>query len=96
MQSPLYMPDEDASAKAMKLIGEYRRNKDSVGGVVEIHATGLPVGLGETVFEKIDARLSAALFSVGAVKAVEIGDGIKSSFYAGSENNDGIDRKSVV
>ena len=90
MQSPLYMPDEDASAKAMKLIGEYRRNKDSVGGVVEIHATGLPVGLGETVFEKIDARLSAALFSVGAVKAVEIGDGIKSSFYAGSENNDGM------
>jgi len=90
MQSPLYMPDEDASAKAMKLIDEYRRNKDSVGGVVEIHATGLPVGLGETVFEKIDARLSAALFSVGAVKAVEIGDGIKSSFYAGSENNDGM------
>ena len=41
-------------------------------------------------FEKIDARLSAALFSVGAVKAVEIGDGIKSSFYAGSENNDGM------
>ena len=62
--------------------------KDSVGGVAECRVTGLMPGLGDPVFDKLDARLGQALFSIGAVKAVEIGDGVSVTKYYGSENND--------
>ncbi|QLA17914.1 chorismate synthase [Desulfolutivibrio sulfoxidireducens] len=61
---------------------------DSLGGVVEVVATGVPAGLGEPVFDKLDARLAFALMGVGAVKGVEIGSGFAAARMTGSENND--------
>lgn len=85
---PTAMPDADASERAMEYLKEARANYDSVGGVMECKVTGLPVGLGDTVFEKLDANLAKAMMSIGAVKAVEIGDGMKVASMYGSENND--------
>jgi len=59
-----------------------------LGGIVEISARGCPAGLGEPVFDKLDARLAAALMSIGAVKGVEIGEGFQVAAMLGSENND--------
>jgi chorismate synthase len=61
---------------------------DSVGGIVEIVATGCPSGLGDPVFGKLDAQLAGAMMSIGAVKGVEIGDGFAAAGRFGSENND--------
>ena len=61
---------------------------DSCGGVIECIADGLPAGLGEPVFDKLDALLAQAVFSIGAVKGVEIGDGFAASLSSGSSNND--------
>lgn len=63
---------------------------DSVGGIVEIVACGVPAGLGEPVFDKLEARLAAALMSVGAVKGVEVGDGFAAARMRGSRHNDQI------
>ena len=86
--TPTAMPDTEADKRAMELIAKCREDMDSIGGVIECRITGVPAGIGEPVFDKLDARLSAAIMSVGAVKAVEIGDGTKVSRYRGSENND--------
>lgn len=88
LSSPTAMPDKDADKKAMQLIEEARKDNDSLGGVIECRISGMPVGIGEPVFDKLDALLSKAVMSIGAVKAVEIGDGIKVSSLKGSENND--------
>jgi chorismate synthase len=63
---------------------------DSVGGIVEIRATGCPAGLGDPVFGKLDAIIAGAMMGIGAVKGVEIGDGFSAARRSGSENNDGI------
>lgn len=63
---------------------------DSVGGVVEVQALGVPTGLGDPVFQKLDARLAAAMMSIGAVKGVEIGDGFEAARMTGSQHNDPI------
>ena len=62
---------------------------DSYGGVIECVARGLPAGLGEPVFDKLDAEIAKAVMSIGAVKGVEIGDGFRAADAKGSENNDG-------
>ena len=67
---------------------ECMANRDSSGGVIECKVTGMPAGVGDPVFHKLDANLAKALMSVGAVKAVEIGDGIGVGTAKGSENND--------
>ncbi len=87
-QSPVRMPDPAASAAAESYLSECMRELDSSGGVIECIASGVPAGLGEPVFEKLDANLAKALMSIGAVKAVEIGDGTAVSRSKGSENND--------
>ncbi len=71
-------------------IKEVRGQGDTLGGVVEILATGVPAGLGEPVMDKLDARLAAALMGVGAVKGVEIGAGFQAARLLGSRNNDSI------
>jgi chorismate synthase len=73
-----------------KTILEAKAKKDSVGGVVEIIAEGVPPGLGEPVFDRLDADLAKALMSIGSVKGVEIGAGFGSTLMMGSENNDPI------
>lgn len=82
------MPDSDADSRAAAYLKECMRKKDSSGGVIECITTGLPAGIGDPVFEKLDANLAKAIMSIGAVKAVEIGDGIHVSTTVGSENND--------
>lgn len=84
----LYMPDKEAAEKASALLDEKREEGDSVGGVVECVVSGMKAGVGEPVFEKLDANLAKAVVSIGAVKAFEIGDGIRVAKAFGSVNND--------
>ncbi len=86
--SALRMPDPKAEEQAEAWLEKCMREKDSVGGAVECIVDQLPAGLGEPCFEKLDANLAKALMSIGAVKAVEIGDGTKVRLLKGSEDND--------
>ena len=76
-KSPLYMPDLEASAQAEDALMACMQEQDSAGGVIECVVHGMPVGVGvgEPVFDKLDAKLAQAVMSIGAVKGVEIGDG---------------------
>lgn len=87
-ETPTCMPDRETSARAEKYLADCMANYDSAGGVVECVIDGVPAGLGDPVFEKLDANLAKAVMSVGAVKAVEIGDGIEVTTRNGSANND--------
>ena len=82
------MPDAQADARALAYLQEARERLDSVGGCMECVVDGVPAGIGDPVFEKLDANLAKAVMSIGAVKAVEIGDGIEVSSRYGSDNND--------
>ena len=87
-RNPHYMPDSDCAEKASEYLKEAMKNKDSVGSCVECLIDGMPTGIGEPVFDKLDAMLAHAVMSIGAVKAVEIGDGVEVSKSNGSINND--------
>lgn len=87
-KNPLYMPDAAAAEKAGQYLDKMRSEGDSAGGVAECIVTGLPAGIGEPVFEKLDANLAKSLVSIGAVKAFETGDGFAAAKSSGSENND--------
>jgi chorismate synthase len=73
----------------MEKIEELRGEGDSAGGVVSCLVTGAPAGLGEPVFDKLDARLAAAMLSIGACKGIEFGCGFAAASMKGSENNAG-------
>jgi chorismate synthase len=81
-------PDERAAARMLELIDQVRKEQDSIGGVGEVVASGVPAGLGEPVFDKLKADLAKALFSLPAVLAVEYGVGFGCATMRGSENND--------
>jgi chorismate synthase len=81
-------PDPDKAAEMVALIESLRKEQDSVGGVAEIVATGVPAGLGEPVFDKLKADLGKALFSLPAVLGVEYGIGFGCAVMRGSRNND--------
>lgn len=81
-------PDYDAATQMVELIDSVRKDTDSIGGVSEIVATGVPPGLGEPVFDKLKADLAKALFSLPAVLGVEYGIGFGCAELRGSENND--------
>lgn len=82
------MPDYEADKKALAYLEEIKKASDSAGGCMECVVKGLPAGIGDPVFEKLDANLAKAAMSIGAVKAVEIGGGILACTGTGSENND--------
>ena len=86
--NPMYMPDNNAAIKAGELLKEKMAEMDSVGGVIECLVDGMPVGVGEPVFDKIDANLSKAIMSIGAIKGFEIGDGFAVAHSTGSTDND--------
>lgn len=88
LETPTCMPDREASALAENYLSDCMHRYDSSGGVIECVIDGVPAGLGDPVFEKLDANFAKALMSVGAVKAVEIGDGVEVSARNGSTNND--------
>ncbi|WP_167957867.1 chorismate synthase [Anaerosporobacter faecicola] len=88
MKSPLYMPDLEASDRAEDFLLEKMKEQNSVGGIIECIVDGMPAGIGEPVFDKLDANLAKAILSIGAVKGVEFGDGFECASILGSENND--------
>ena len=81
-------PDADCAEKMIDLIDQIRRNKDSIGGVVECVARNVPMGLGEPVFDKLEAELAKAVMSLPASKGFEIGSGFGGTLLTGSEHND--------
>ena len=88
--NPFACPDPDAVPAMAARVEEVKAQGDSVGGIVEVQVIGCPAGLGEPVFDKLDAALAQALMSVGAIKGVEIGAGFAAARLLGSENNDPI------
>ncbi len=88
LETPTAMPDREASARAEGYLAQCMENRDSAGGVIECQIQGLPAGIGDPVFEKLDANLAKAVMSIGAVKAFEIGDGVQAARATGSQNND--------
>lgn len=87
-KNSLYMPDAQAALRAGEYLSTLMEQKNSSGGVVECIISGLPAGLGEPVFEKLDANLAKAIMSIGAVKGFEIGDGFEAARATGALNND--------
>ena len=85
---PYFCPDDATVAVWDALVEESRQAGDSLGGLVRVEVRGLQPGLGEPVFDKLDARLACAFMGVGAVKGVEFGLGFASARCRGSENND--------
>lgn len=87
-QSPFYMPDLEASAATEVLMQEKIKELNSVGGIIECIISGVPAGIGEPVFEKLDANLGKAILSIGAIKGIEFGSGFLAAEKTGIENND--------
>jgi len=90
-KNPVRCPDAAAAVRMAQRIARARDEKDSVGGVVEVEAAGVPPGWGDPTMEKLDAALGAAMLSIPATKGVEIGGGFAMSERAGSETNDVFD-----
>lgn len=81
-------PDPQAAQKMYELIDSARRNLDSVGGVIRCAVVGAPPGLGEPVFDKMEAQLAKAMLSIPASKGFQIGSGFEGTLLYGSEHND--------
>ena len=84
--------DADAAAKMVEKIIAARDAGNSVGGIIECRVKGLPAGLGEPVFDKLDADLAKAMLSIGATKGIEFGKGFEVARMTGKENNDEMDK----
>ncbi len=87
-QNPVRCADPVAAEKMTEAILAARKDRDSVGGVIQLDILGVPPGLGDPVFARLDARLCAAIMTIGAVKGVEVGDGFRLARLRGSEAND--------
>lgn len=86
--SPLFMPGKEASDAAEEYLQNTMKQLDSAGGIIECIISGIPAGVGDPVFEKLDANLAKAIVSIGAVKGFEIGSGFSCASAKGSEHND--------
>lgn len=86
--NPLFCPDAAAVQPMLAALESARAEGDSLGGIVEVRVDGVPVGLGEPLYDKLDARIAQMCMGLNAVKGVEIGDGFASANARGSENND--------
>ncbi|MFP4354598.1 MAG: chorismate synthase [Phycisphaerae bacterium] len=87
-QNPMRAADAAAAAKMVEIVTAARDRGDSVGGIVECRVRGLAAGLGEPVFDKLDAELARAMLSIGATKGIEFGRGFAAADMNGSEHND--------
>lgn len=87
-KNPLAMPDKEAVKRAEEVLKHCMEEKDSAGGIISCVIRHVPAGVGEPVFEKLDANLAKAMMSIGAVKGVEIGDGFAVARATGKTNND--------
>lgn len=88
LKNPLYMPDASASLSAQEYLTTCMESYNSSGGVIECIVKNVPAGIGEPVFEKLNANLAKAITSIGAVKGFEIGDGFAAAKATGLTTND--------
>jgi chorismate synthase len=86
--NPVRTADLAVADQMAEAITDARKDKDSVGGVIEVVATGVPIGLGEPVFEKLDAAIAHAMMTIPATKGIEIGGGFPVCSLRGSQSND--------
>jgi chorismate synthase len=87
-RNPFFSPDADAAENWAGLLDRARKAGTSLGAIVEVTATGVPAGLGEPIYGKLDSDLAAAMMGINAVKGVEIGDGFAAALLQGHENAD--------
>jgi chorismate synthase len=87
-QNPFWCADGVAAARWAEKLDAIRKNGSSIGAVIEVVAEGIPVGFGAPIYKKLDADIAAAMMSINAVKAVEIGDGFAAAALSGEENAD--------
>ncbi|HOY33189.1 MAG TPA: chorismate synthase [Bacteroidales bacterium] len=87
-QSPVRCPDKETSEKMLRLLKNIKKAGDSTGGVITGVISGCPPGVGDPVFDKLQARLAHAMFSINAVKGFEYGSGFDSAAMTGSTHND--------
>lgn len=88
--NPFWCPNKDAAARWEQVLDAARKDGSSLGAVIEVVAHGVPAGLGDPIYEKLDARLAFAMMSINAVKAVEIGAGFEAAVLRGEQNADRI------
>ena len=88
LNNPLGMPDAAAATAAREYLELCIKKQDSCGGIIECTITGMPAGIGDPVFDKLDANLAKAMLSIGSIKGFEIGDGFAAATSTGSVNND--------
>ncbi len=86
--NPFYMPDKEAASKVAVYADEKLKEMNSMGGIIECVIKNVMPGIGQTVFDKLDANLAKAIMSIGAVKGFEIGAGFEVAKMTGKENND--------
>jgi chorismate synthase len=86
--NPFFCPDKDAAALWSDYLDDIRKKGSSIGAVVEVVASGVPVGLGAPLYAKLDQDIASAMMSINAVKGVEIGDGFETAALTGEENAD--------
>jgi len=94
--NPFFFPDKSKLKELEEFITNLRRDGDSIGARVNVTATGVPVGLGEPVFDKLDADIAKAMMGINAVKGVEIGDGFAVTRQKGSEHRDEMSKKGFL
>ena len=87
-RNPFFCPDAKAAAQWADFLDEVRKQGSSAGAVIELTASGVPVGLGDPVYDKLDGDIARALMTINAVKGVEIGDGFAAAALTGEQNAD--------
>ena len=87
-QNSFWCPDAKAAARWEQKLDAARKDGSSLGAVIEVVAQGVPAGLGEPIYDKLDSDLARAMMSINAVKSVEIGDGFAAASLRGEENAD--------
>lgn len=95
-KNPMRACDAQAAEKMAERVRELAAAGDSVGGIVECRVAGLPAGLGDPVFEKLDAELGRAVLSLGSIKGIEFGAGFGCADMNGSQHNDGMDAEGFI
>ena len=90
LENPFFTPDQAAAETFAPYLDQIRKNGSSAGAVIEVHASGIPAGLGAPVYDKLDSDLAKAMMSINACKGVEIGNGFDSVALGGEDNADEI------
>jgi len=92
LKSPVFCPDKEAEREIILAIENAKKENDSLGGIVELRAEGLPPSLGDPIYEKLDANLAKAMLSIPGCKGIEIGSGFAAASMKGSQHNDLFER----